>query len=462
MSDYRDDIQDTAIASNKVFGGLRSAVDEVLRISDALIFGIAITLSSTAIASDEVIDSTTYVFNDSATIAGEIVDRKQSKHSLSDRAKLSERWQHNLLAITNDSAAISDELPEGYSTGSLTVDSIKASDSVTSQRIVQSIITDKLTISETLTAISRDLTTDAVQAGDKVADKLRATQSVTDNATASDEQVYTSSYLITDKAKVSDEIVAKRNVVSMVIDGVKASDKLIYRKPDLVTDSATVDSELAGTLHAVNTIIDSTEVSSEVLDSIIQHSSIVDTVTVSDDVLDTLHASVTLEDIAVIEDQAINTGGYYGQAWTANVDSWAMSRYNPYNFKRLVVIDNVLYGEADDGIYRLDEAERPVVASIKTGKMDLGRGALTHPSTAYLEYELDGNASMTVHTTQKGVAQQYTYVLPNEVADELTNGRFIFGRGLRGRHFSFELTMIGTHGHVNDLSIEHMPTSRRV
>ena len=139
-----------------------------------------------------------------------------------------------------------------------------------------------------------------------------------------------------------------------------------------------------------------------------------------------------------------------------------MSRYNPYNYNRLVVIDGALYGEAEDGIYKLDQEIAPVVASIKTGKMDLGRGALTHPNAAYLEYELAGQASMTVHTTQKGIEQQYTYVLPNELADELTNGRFIFGRGLRGRHFSFELTMVGTHGYINDLSVDHQPTTRRV
>ena len=32
----------------------------------------------------------------------------------------------------------------------------------------------------------------------------------------------------------------------------------------------------------------------------------------------------------------------------------------------------------------------------KTGKMDLGQEQLTHPSAAYLEYELVGSAAMTV------------------------------------------------------------------
>ena len=209
-------------------------------------------------------------------------------------------------------------------------------------------------------------------------------------------------------------------------------------------------------------LIDAAVISDTVLDSIIQNAVIMDSLSITDEVIDKLDAMVLIIDGAVIEDSVISSGGAQGQAWTANVDSWAMSRYNPYNYNRLVVINGVLYGEADDGIYRLDQEVDAVTAIVKTGKMDLSGGQLTHPASAYLEYELNGGASMTVHSTQKGIEQQYTYILPSELANELTNGRFIFGRGLRGRHFAFELIMIGTHGHVNDLSIEHMPTSRRV
>ena len=44
-------------------------------------------------------------------------------------------------------------------------------------------------------------------------------------------------------------------------------------------------------------------------------------------------------------------------AWTANVDTWAMSRYQDYGFSELVVINGVLYGVAEDGVYRLDAKE---------------------------------------------------------------------------------------------------------
>ncbi len=310
MSDYRDDSTDTAIASDSTFGGLRSVFEDVVRASDALFFGIAITLSSTAIASDEV--------------------------------------------------------------------------------------------------------------------------------------------------------VARRYVSTLVHDTAIASDTLLYSRADTLTDTATVSDTAQGKLYAHELITDTAMAIDSVIDTVIQRSIVTDTAITTDTVIDTLHASYFWTDVVVAQDELISTGGYRGQTWTANTDTWAMSRYEPYNFSRLVVIDGVLFGEADDGIYRLDQEITPVTAIIKTAKIDLSGGPLTHPSSSYLEYELIGQASMTVHTTQKGMTQQYSYVLPNELADELTNGRFIFGRGLRGRHFSFELTMVGTHGYINDLSVDHVSTSRRV
>jgi len=461
MSNYRDDSQDTAIASDKTFGGLRAVVDEVLRISDALLFGIAITLSSSALASDEVIDSSIQVLHDSALISEQVTDIKASSQLHTDSAKISEQYEYGLLAVQSDSAIAIDELLSG-STRSITVDSATVSDSTTSQRIVTHLVTDSARAKDGITAIERDLIIDSMVIADSTTDQLQAVQLVKDSAGASDIDMSSIASIVVDSAGVSDQVITKRNITSFVTDSAPINDKLLFNRTDIILDDTAISDTTTGKYGAAGTLIDTAVISDTVLDSIIQNTIIMDSIAITDEVIGKLDAMVLIVDGAVIEDSVLSSGGAQGQAWTANVDSWAMSRYNPYNYNRLVVINGVLYGEADDGIYRLDQEVSAVTASVKTGKMDLGRGQLTHPSSAYLEYELDGGASMTVHSTQKGVEQQYTYMLPNEVAAELTNGRFIFGRGLRGRHFAFELTMIGMHGHVNDLSIDHMPTSRRV
>lgn len=461
MSDYRDDNQDTAVASDRTFGGLRAAVDEVLRASDALLFGIAITLSSHAIASDEVIDSSVQTLSDSALIADNVTDAKHASQLHSDSLKISERTYYNLLTRQDDSATISDYLPAGTIT-TVSIDSAVAVDSVVDQRNIISAVSDSAKVSDNLTAIIKDMVDDSAGVSDSVTNKLRAVQIIDDRVVVVDELVGSTAYLVEDSAHAYGQAYGTRNVISDIYEGVQVSDALLFSRSEFIDDNAVASDSSAGKWVSRGTLIDSTTIIDEVLDSITQNAVIMDSVAISDEIIDKLDARILIVDGAVIEDITLNNGGLQGQAWTANVDSWAMSRYNPYNYNRLVVINDVLYGEADDGIYRLDQEVYPVVASVKTGKMDLGKGQLTHPAYAYLEYELDGNASMIVSSTQKGVEQQFTYVLPNELASELTNGRFIFGRGLRGRHFSFELFMVGTNGHINDLSIEHIPTSRRV
>ena len=461
MSNYRDDNQDTALAGNTTFGGLRAVVDEVLRISDALLFGIAITLSSSALASDEVIDSSIQVLHDSALISEQVTDAKAASQLHTDNVKIDDRYQHGLLAVQSDSTIASDELLSG-STRSITTDSAKVSDSTSGQRIVTHLIIDSARTKDGITAIERDLIIDSISIADSATDKLQAVQLISDSAGVTDSATGSIATLITDSAFAYGQPFTQRTVVSFVADSTPINDQLLFNRADVIIDDIAISDTTTGKFGAAGTLIDAAVISDTIIDSIIQNTIIMDSIAITDEVIDKLDAMVLIIDGAVIEDSVLSSGGAQGQAWTANVDSWAMSRYNPYNYSRLVVINGVLYGEADDGIYRLDQEVNAVKAIVKTGKMDLGGGQLTHPASAYLEYELDGSASMTVHTTQKGIEQQYTYLLPNEVANELTNGRFIFGRGLRGRHFAFELIMIGTHGHINDLTIEHLPTSRRV
>lgn len=461
MSNYRDDNQDTAIASSKTFGGLHAVVEELLRVSDALLFGIAITLSSQAIASDEVIDSSIQALHDSALISEQVTDTKIASQLHTDSAKANEHYQHGLLAVQSDSAIASDALLIG-STRSVTKDSAQVSDSTTSQRIVTHLVTDSARAKDGITAIERDLIIDSLSITDSATDKLQAVQLINDSAGVTDSATGSIATLITDSAFAYGQPFTQRTVKALSIDNLSIVDKLLFNRADIIIDDVVVSDTTTGKFGAAGTLIDAAVISDTVLDSIIQNAIIMDSIAITDEVVDKLDAMVLIIDGAVIEDNVLSSGGAQGQAWTANVDSWAMSRYNPYNYNRLVVINGVLYGEADDGIYRLDQEVNAVTAIVKTGKMDLSGGQLTHPASAYLEYELNGGASMTVHSTQKGIEQQYTYLLPNELAGELTNGRFIFGRGLRGRHFAFELIMIGTHGHINDLTIEHLPTSRRV
>ena len=461
MSDYRDDSHDIAVASSSVFLGVKGITEDVIRISDAVFFGLAIMCSSTAIASDEVMDTSVYFVSDTAVVSDEVHHTLHASQRHNDSAKASDSLSYGIRIDSQDTAIASDELIAG-ALMSFSQDTAIASDEVTAHRTVSVLSHDTATMSDDLINVKRELLEDTAIVSDSSTGKLQAAYFIEDSAIAADYLVGGVAAINHDTAIVSDEFFGVRGATALVENKAVAHDELLFGQTVICDDSAAMSDTLAGRLYARNTIDDTASASDEVIDKISQPSIITDTAIASDSVTSRLISSFSWHDVAVAQDEVINTGGYRGQTWTANVDSWAMSRHDPVAYNRLVVIDDVLYGEADDGVYRLDQEVLPVVASVKTGKMDLGRGALTHPAYAYLEYELAGQASMTVHTTQKGIEQQYAYVLPGEIADELTNGRFIFGRGLRGRHFSFDLTMVGTHGYVNDLSIDHQPTTRRI
>lgn len=188
----------------------------------------------------------------------------------------------------------------------------------------------------------------------------------------------------------------------------------------------------------------------------------VESVRLKDTLTAQYHAQAQTQEVVYVRDELPTQLGE-GNAWTAPVDGWAMSRYDRYPVFGVVALDGRAYGSGADGVYALAGGNELIEARITTGHMDVGKGMLAHPLYAFLAYELEGVADMTVTQTQSGhEAQSYTYPLASEPARHLTNGRFIFGRGLRGRHFSFDLRLSGSRAHIDDLYVAAEATKRRV
>lgn len=385
MSNYRDDMQDTAVVSDSTWLGLKSVVEDTAKIAALLIFGLGVLHTDTATASDLVIDSASHLTVDSATAGDMVFDQLHRKDTVTDRAKISDTQLVRLGVLHEDSAIASD------------------------------LVIDK------------------------------------------------QFNLLTDSAKISDEVIGQRYVRTLVIDSARINGISIHHTSGTAYDTATISDLVLDKLEAKVLVDDSAIASDFILDShTVKAPLLASTARVSDKVIDQLHASDLIYDAAVVEGEALFSGGLHGQAWTANTETWAMSRYEPYAFSRLAVVDGNLYGLAEDGVYALSGGTEQIEGSVTTGKVDLGEGGLVHPTSAYLEYELEGTAEIDVTTTQSGLEQTFTYPLAAEVANELTNGRFIFGRGLRGRHFSFTLRIKGLAGYINDLSVTSTPTKRKV
>lgn len=264
-------------------------------------------------------------------------------------------------------------------------------------------------------------------------------------------------------ATITDELITQRRVSALLTDEAKGAASAVFRALLLAEDELTISAEAFGGLRVGDMAEAGAIASDEAFSSLRVTAIAAATATASTEAITLLRAVSIISDSAVISDQPLFTDGTFGQAWTANNGNWAMSRYAPYGFDHLAAINGVLFGCNDDGVYMLCDGDETINASVTTGKLDLGEGMLAHPVAAFTEYDLvGGDAFMDVTTTQAGVTSTYSYTLPPKLADELTNGRFVFGRGLRGRHFALTLRIDAKRAHINDLSIQTAKTTRRI
>lgn len=384
MSNYRDDVQETAVAANSTWVGLRTLTGDSAKVTAKTLFTLILLHTDTAVLADEALEQGFHVVDERAGITNTVLDHLTSLSLSSDGVNLSERFAHSLQVIHSDRAVAKDKTVDLIAT--LTTDTASLSDSVIGHRQSYSLINEQALVSDISFQAAKSFIQESVAATDSVSDSFIARDEIEDIALA--------------KVLVSD---AARKIAEPAYE------------------TAQITSEVEDALHAVELITE----------------------------------------VAVVNARAADDEAH-GLAWTACVDGWAMSCYRPFSFTRLAVIDGVIYGENTEGVFALSGGVEDIEGHITTGKLDMSDGFLTHPVAAYLEYELSGLAEMDVTTTQSGEARTFTYTLPQELADHLTNGRFQFGRGLRGRHFSYSLRVKGRHCRINDLFIQTAQGKRRV
>lgn len=282
-------------------------------------------------------------------------------------------------------------------------------------------------------------------------------------AIAGDELVDSIMSVVAEHATAADTIVATRRAITLVHDSAVASATTFAVVRDLAQCAAGAADAVHDKSRARVLVIDSTAVNAEAVEVAAVTSSIaLDAAQVLDGVQDLLHARQIVIEAGELLAEAVHVGLEVGQAWTATAKTWATSRYEPFAFHSPVVIGGVLHVAAQDGVYAIDGDTETIEATLESGLMDLGGGALVHPLGAYMEYEISGTANLDVTQTQSGAAQTYRYALSGRQADAMTSGRFVFGRGLRGRRFAFSLHISGQRAEINDLSIDVAQTKRRM
>lgn len=384
MSNYRDDANDTAIASETLWSGIKGFAEDTAHVAAVVLFGLAVLYSDSAAVSEEIIDAQLIIQDDFALASEEASGWLHASGQVAESVQAQEQYFSRLFVMHEDDLHAGDELIAGPV-----------------------------------------------------------------------------STVIDDSATASDQFIASRHATNLIVETASVSDALLRPASVVVEESAHASDLAMGSAHARAVLDDSVSISDSVVDQSQNSVQASDSATVSDEASGRLAARNLVEDSALADGFPLG-GDDSGQAWTACTQGWAMSRYAPFSFTSVTVVDGVLVGTRPDGVYVLGGGQELITSRIKTAKIDIGGSSLAHPLAAYLEYELIGTASLSVTQTQSGVEETYPYVLPAESSGSLTNARFELGRGLRGRHFSFELALEGERGHIDELSIVTAQTKRRI
>lgn len=367
--------------------------------------------------------------NDTLRLQGDAVSKL---HGLGESTlRLSDGVAHQLQTLTEDGVALSDAFTDRATT--VQGDGVALGDVVFGGVTRRSTVTEKLRLGDAIIIKGKSLVDDSIALADGT------THAVTARTT--------------DAATFSDQVLGQRRVVHLVVDSIRVGDAAPRIARELLAEAFVVVDAYSGKLRATDFISDSLALAAEDDTATTTDSLLVERLRLGDEVWGTLHARNTVTDELALWDEVLQTGDY-GQAWTASTDSWAMSRFAPFTFASLAVIDDVLYGCNSQGVFALDGDSEIMTAELRTGALDMTGGVLAHPLEAHIEYELRGTATFDVTTTQAGTPATYTYPLDaRPVADALTNARAVFGRGLHGRHFAYTLRLTGQRAYINDWSV---------
>ena len=251
-----------------------------------------------------------------------------------------------------------------------------------------------------------------------------------------------------------------RHSFALTVETLRVGDGLRAGQSVLVEEQLGVSDEGGGRRRSRALIEDTLHGEDAVDERGVQHDVLTERVRVVDEVFTLLHAQQLVVD--ELGAQAGEVLRPVGQAWVSAVDRWAMSRYAPYSFDSLTLIDGVLHATGEGGVYCLQGEGETITCTLSYGTMDVGGSPLTLPAWAYLGCVLEGEARMSVTQTQNRVAQTWSYPFQSLNSEVMRNGRFVFGKGLRGRYFKFELVVEGEAFVLDDLTLMLANKTRRI
>ncbi|OAL80700.1 hypothetical protein [Acinetobacter sp. SFA] len=441
MSSYRDDTQETIVLSSDAFGKITSGDVENFSFTETILSKVRHNVEEIIRLGDEDLSRRKGRLDSELGFADQVIHSVRKFQLIEECFILADQSFVKLSELITEDLGLGEVEQVSYKM--LHIDPFKVADAHFTFKTAFQNISDRLKLGDSLHALTRsqDLISESLVLSDTTRDKLKT--------------------LIVETLGLGQELEQHNIVHSQVSDSFKLHDRAVRIVSDTVEDAIRFNDEFQKLSDTIELVIESLVFSDQVLGQRIVRSLAESSLSFSESIEGVKRASSSVTELLFLNDEYQDGREIIG-AWTTTADGWNMSRYYDYPYEELIVIAGRLYGVTADGIEELKQGAQSITAQIKTAKLDIGAGALVHPESMILEYSLDGQLSVDVGTTQTGYQQTFNYVLKNEPSDYLTNGRVIFGRGLRGRHFEFSVNIQGTTAYINDMVVNITKTKRRI
>jgi hypothetical protein len=145
-----------------------------------------------------------------------------------------------------------------------------------------------------------------------------------------------------------------------------------------------------------------------------------------------------------------------------NTRTFAISEYAAFAFNSMAKLNGKYVYARADGIYEGggdDDDGEDIVASYKTGAVDIYATEIQKLRNVYLNFRSDGDIQLF---TVGNEVNTRTYVIENSTQNTIHERRRKFERGIRDRYFSFGISNInGSSFEIEDAKILTEPIRKR-
>jgi len=290
-------------------------------------------------------------------------------------------------------------------------------------------------------ATAVDTIDDAGRLGDALTLTLLANFSDTISSSELNDALVSSTVTsVRESAALGDAMTYALSASNNLVEAGTLNDALRSYLSDSVGDAAVLDDAVTHTLRAIDLVVESAVLDDAVSPSTRAVTLVVDVAVLNDAISQTATTSTKIEEDGLLDDRV--TGGGAGGAWTAHLETFAMSRWTNQPWNSLAEVGGRLVGASDDGLYFLDaasDAGAAIEASVQYDWLNakIGRDGkpvaspqLKRPRYLYLEHK-GGSLALSLGYVQDGTEATATYELPAQVANAFVNGRVPLGRGIR-------------------------------